>query len=474
MLRAFLIACIAALLLLAFPFIRKEIKFLDSKTRAYKSLLAYEVKEEVKRSLADSSILEDTLIVNSFDSAYFDSLAKARFADSLENLSEQGLINFFKALSDLEADKRRLIKILWFGDSMIEGDMITQDVRDSLQKLYGGSGVGYMPVTSVVNFFRNTIRHDFSENWYHYNIVYNEEEPVFPLSWNGEYFTAPFDSTTDMQDYSELSVSYKSSTAYEGVKYIPSPTLLYSNRIIDTLYPDTANYVIHNEDTLELSGNNAVNTMNLGSGNYYSLDLEFQMKPDQAIYGLHFHNSKGVELSNIASRGNSGMILTGIRHPIYRGMCVNQNPNLIILQFGVNASTLGISKYDWYERSMKRVVNYLQSVFPGSSILVISMADRNVNIEGEMRTDSSVFAMNQVLQNVALSSGCGYFSLFEAMGGENSMKSWVEANPPLANKDYTHFNSRGSKKVAKLFMDYIFDKYSDFKNDTLIQNAKVQ
>jgi len=56
MLRAFLIACIAALLLLAFPFIRKEIKFLDSKTRAYKSLLAYEVKEEVKRSLADSSI----------------------------------------------------------------------------------------------------------------------------------------------------------------------------------------------------------------------------------------------------------------------------------------------------------------------------------------------------------------------------------------------------------------------------------
>lgn len=474
MLRAYLIACIAALLLLAFPFIRKEFKVLDSNTRAFKSLLSYKIKLEDKLSLSDSSILEDTMIVNSLDSFYFDSLAKAQLADSLENLSEQGLVNFFKALSDLEAEKRRLIKILWFGDSMIEGDMITQDVRDSLQKLYGGKGIGYMPITSVVNFFRNTIRHEFSENWYHYNIVYNEEKPSFPLSWNGEYFTAPHDSVAELQDYSELSVSYKSSAAYPGVKYLPSPTLLYSNRILDTLCPDTANYVIYNEDTLELSANNVVNTMSLASGNNYNLDLQFLMKPDQAIYGLHFHNSRGVELSNIASRGNSGMILTGIRHSIFRGMCVNQDPNLIILQFGVNASTLGVTKYDWYERSMKRVVSYLQSLFPASSILVISMSDRNVNIDGEMKTDSSVFAMNQVLQNVALGSGCGFFNLFEAMGGENSMESWVEADPPLANKDYTHFSSRGSKKVAKLFMDYIFDKYKEYKSDTIIQNPKLQ
>jgi lysophospholipase L1-like esterase len=49
------------------------------------------------------------------------------------------------------------------------------------------------------------------------------------------------------------------------------------------------------------------------------------------------------------------------------------------------------------------------------------------------------------------------------MGGANSMPNWVNANPPLASKDYVHFNDQGAKKVAQLFTDALLDEISKSK-----------
>jgi lysophospholipase L1-like esterase len=48
--------------------------------------------------------------------------------------------------------------------------------------------------------------------------------------------------------------------------------------------------------------------------------------------------------------------------------------------------------------------------------------------------------------------------MFEAMGGKNSMPKWVDANPPLAFKDYTHFNGTGAKKIAEMFTDALISE----------------
>ena len=51
------------------------------------------------------------------------------------------------------------------------------------------------------------------------------------------------------------------------------------------------------------------------------------------------------------------------------------------------------------------------------------------------------------------------------MGGENSMPSWVFAKPALANKDFTHFNEKGSRMVAEMFYNaliYDFYQYQKF------------
>ncbi|MEZ5067654.1 MAG: hypothetical protein R2847_03850 [Bacteroidia bacterium] len=77
---------------------------------------------------------------------------------------------FFVDLKNLSKGKQK-IRVAWFGDSMIEGDLVTQDFRKLMQKQFGGNGVGYVPVTSPVAQFRQTIRQTFSDDWTVYNFI---------------------------------------------------------------------------------------------------------------------------------------------------------------------------------------------------------------------------------------------------------------------------------------------------------------
>jgi hypothetical protein len=46
------------------------------------------------------------------------------------------------------------------------------------------------------------------------------------------------------------------------------------------------------------------------------------------------------------------------------------------------------------------------------------------------------------------------------MGGYNSMVLWADSINPLANKDYTHLNFRGSKKVSNLIFNSLKNNYA--------------
>ena len=62
--------------------------------------------------------------------------------------------SLWKNSNNLKREKIIKIRIAYLGDSMIEGDLITQTLRELLQKEYGGQGVGFLPIFSNVVVFR--------------------------------------------------------------------------------------------------------------------------------------------------------------------------------------------------------------------------------------------------------------------------------------------------------------------------------
>ncbi|HNV51641.1 MAG TPA: hypothetical protein PKM28_02010, partial [Tenuifilaceae bacterium] len=68
-------------------------------------------------------------------------------------------------------------------------------------------------------------------------------------------------------------------------------------------------------------------------------------------------------------------------------------------------------------------------------------------------------------RNAAFRAGAAFWDCYTAMGGKNSMPEWVNANPSLATKDFTHFNFRGAKLIAEMFTASLLNEYSNFQSN---------
>ena len=92
--------------------------------------------------------------------------------------TQRGMAPFYEALdrlssspssSDSDADDK-LVRIAVFGDSFIEADIMTADLREMFQKRFGGCGVGFVTITSMTSGYRPTVRHTFG-GWSSHSVM---------------------------------------------------------------------------------------------------------------------------------------------------------------------------------------------------------------------------------------------------------------------------------------------------------------
>ena len=399
----------------------------------------------------------DTLVATAPpDSAETSAIGKARLP-TVPNLG--GLDSFLAALHQTKADGSP-VRIAYFGDSMIEGDLITGDLRNSLQTEFGGTGVGYVPINSITADFRATIHQTFSPDWYEYNLVSDKLPAKCPLGISGHAFlpreVSNRDSTGVVADTSW--VQFQAGQHFATTRRFGQARLFYGpgSARDQVLVTTNGHRVPHN-----LPGTSAVNELLLKPGvPARTMRLAFAAHGPRPVYGVSFESPQGVVLDNFSFRGNSGMSLTKIPFNQLAAFGQLLDYRLIILHYGVNVADARNLSYGWYARAMTRVVDRMQRAFPNASILIIGMSDKSSRIEGEFVTDPSVPRLLAAQRQLAQHNHAAFWNLFEAMGGENSMVSWVEDTPPLANKDYTHVNSRGAHKIAGLLFAYLMQEYA--------------
>lgn len=354
--------------------------------------------------------------------------------------SAAGIEYFMTALRDLKAGKRKKVRIAYFGDSMIEGDLITQDLREKLQEYFGGSGVGFVPATSVVASFRTSITHTFSRNWTDYS--YKNEPPAnVVLGLSGHTFFPAGSS---------------------WIKYSPvkRPHLDRFDEV-SILYGKAAGNVQVNNRSVSLTGGEVLNAITLYADTARpDVTLTFNGDESLPVYGAAFESDGGVYVDNFSFRGISGIELAKLSRDMWEDVQRVRPYDLVVLHYGANVLWKPeLTDYDWFEKPMSKVADSLRSRLPHTSILIIGCADKSYRKDGEYVTAPGVKALLKTQQKIASRYGFAYWNLFHAMGGEGAMKKWVESDTALANKDYTHFNFRGASKVAGLLYKAIMDEY---------------
>jgi lysophospholipase L1-like esterase len=323
-----------------------------------------------------------------------------------------------------------------------------------LQRDFGGTGVGMMPITSVTNDFRITIKHQFSKDWILKSHVTGKRD-AFNYGISGEYFIPSKDTSTLNAMYLAKNRQFLSS--------FPNTILYYG--LNDSIESPSLNIVALNGDTFKLTGSDKVNQLALSNQSLKEASLDFIFKFPQPIFGVSFESNNGVLVDNFATRGSAGIPLTLISGGVLNQFNRYLDYDLIILQFGMNVLS-GKTNYNWYKSSMKRVINHFKQNLPNTSILVVSIADKSSkNEEDGMSTDPAVPLIVDAQREAARETEVAFFNLYKAMGGENSMVEWVE-ELEYANKDYTHFNFKGAEFAASLLYGFLMEEYMVFKTQT--------
>jgi hypothetical protein len=364
----------------------------------------------------------------------------------LEDFSEnhQSLSKFFKALRNVQ---NHPVRIAFFGDSFIEGDILCANFRDTLQRIFGGRGVGYVPITSEVAQYRTTIQHTFS-GWKTYSIV-GAKDPSAPPGTAGYCFIP--------QEGNE--VIYKPSKK-RGNEPFNVIRLFFENPSHGVL-----KYVVN--DSLAFSANlpasDSLQQLILPERNIQSIKLQLNPYDSMKVYGTSFESGPGIYVDNFSMRGNSGIGLYQIEPKQHRAFNRFRDYKLILLQYGLNVvSETDSAGYGWYVESMTRVVTRIQESFPNASIVLLSVSDRGSNQDGTFATMPNIPVMRDAQREIARKCHISFWDLFNAMGGENSIIKYVSATPPLAAKDYTHLTYWGGRKIAKKLADAVLTEQKKY------------
>ncbi|MBV8254233.1 MAG: hypothetical protein JO154_16660 [Chitinophaga sp.] len=357
-----------------------------------------------------------------------------------------GMNAFYRALAELKAGKRKKVRIAYFGDSMIEGDLITGDLRDSLQQFFGGQGVGFVPITSVVASFRTTITHTFSKDWKDYNYK-NSPPSSIGLGLSGHTFVP-------------------GSASWARFAPVKKARLDKFDEISILFGPTAGTGVTVNDKGYTLSGNAEVNRMDLRQDTgQQTITLKYTNGNASPFYGVCFETDNGVYVDNYSFRGISGVELGHLSADMVRKMQQERHYDLVVLHYGANVLWRPeLTDYSWYQRPMNKVMDSLRNDFPATSFLIIGTADKSYKKGDHYVTAPGVEALLSVQHDLAADHGTAYWNLYAAMGGEGSMVKWVESDTPSANKDYTHFNRLGASKVASMLYKAIMDEYRQKNN----------
>jgi hypothetical protein len=362
---------------------------------------------------------------------------------------------FMKAFEQLRVGQRKKLRIAYYGDSTTEGDLTVAELRDLLQRQYGGQGVGFVPIVTLANKGRITIRHDYSPQWIWKKYFKKQDQIGYDFGLMGDY------AIPGRLDSQSLWVSFKPtvSKSYPNCSSFGKVYLFYGRKTV----PDSAKPIAKGRvsvtsngsenRTYELSAENPVNKVLVNELASSSLYFKFFFEQIFPIFGFSFEGDEGVYVDNLAKRSDSGSHFHKINGAVLQGFQAHFQYDLIILHFGPNVLMSSVLNYSHYEDILVHNIQHFQRNMPGVPILIIGHPDRAAKVGDQLKTDPALPGLILAQRRAAFRTNCAFFDLFSAMGGAGTMVKWVQEG--VAAPDYVHFSFTGAKRIALLLAGYL-------------------
>ncbi len=352
----------------------------------------------------------------------------------LINPEYQYLQRFYSALKN---SGKSSVRVIHYGDSQIEGDRMTKNIRNAFQTRFGGGGVGIIPLHQTIGSM--SLQQRLSINGIQQTAKqgpkrYMAYGPKSKRRENKVY--GPMAQTAVMND----SLVKGSEEITLSVTSLVKDTTAYFNKI----------QIFREKDSII--------TFSKPHRNYV---LRMQYKGD--IYGISLETDTGVIVDNIPMRGCAGTIFTTVEPKQLRHYYQKTNTRLIILQYGGNVMpyTKTAANISNYKERLRKQIRYIKRLAPEADLLFVGPSDMHTTIDGVKTSYPILPQMDKALKDLAAEEEIAYWSLFEAMGGRGGMTRWVAQG--LAGSDGVHFTRKGADKAGNMLAEWLMKGYDEVK-----------
>lgn len=349
----------------------------------------------------------------------FDTLATSQFDAFIEKLVEG-----------------RDVRIAFLGDSFVEGDIFTIDMRNEMQQLFGGRGVGFVPCDIPFTTVRRSIKRE-SSGWSTYSVMKHKSVPE-PLC--NEFFISGYIS----EGGAGATTRWETTSNYSMLDSCGRARILLASR-------DTSHIEVMVNDSLTRTFE-VVNNGRLGEIYVEAPVNTLKVKVldgKTVCYGASFEGDGGVMIDNFSVRSNNG-------HAIYKmnkDVCADVDEllgyDLVVLQYGLNIMEAERTNYARYGEQLRTMVKYAQAYFPNAAVLILGVSDRWVKDaeSGEYKPIGTVENLTSYQRAAADSCGVVFWQTAAAMEALGGMPNFVKNG--WAAKDHTHMTFSGGKRLAQ-------------------------
>ena len=334
------------------------------------------------------------------------------------------------------------VRIAFMGDSFVEGDIVTCDLREELQSRFGGRGAGFIPADIPFATVRKSIKRT-SANWKTYSVMKPKEAPE---ALRERLFVSGYLA----EGRAGATTRWQATTSHASLDSCTQARILLISR-------DTSRVEVVLGDTLRnefmIAGDERVREIYV-EGPVDDIRLRV-VEGSVMCYGATMEGNGGVTVDNFSVRSNNGHAIFGTSATVNRQVDELLGYDLVVLQYGLNIMQKGQRVYAKYRDQVRDMIAYAERCFPNAAIMVVGVSDRWVkNTEtNAYEPIGSVDALTSYQRAAADSCKVVFWNTSRVMKGLGGMPTFVSNG--WAAKDYTHINYAGGKRIANALTEAI-------------------
>lgn len=349
--------------------------------------------------------------------------------------------------------KGRTLRVLHYGDSQIEMDHITSRLRSHLQRRFGGGGPGMIPFHTITPSL--TISQSTSGELIHLSSF---GDSTVRRS-RGDY--GPMMQSFRMSGNSSTSLrASRSNSVDDRAKRFSTITFLYNNR--SGHLTASLNDRQHRSTTKQESSTQGISSL-IWTLDSASNNIRLNVSGNADLYCILLDDGPGIAVDNIPMRGCSGHQFTLVPEEKLATTYEQMDVGLIIMQFGGNSVPYlkTAQQVSTYCHALGQQIDHLHLCCPSAKVLFVGPSDMSTRIGGKMQSYPILPQLIDSLAATATRHGAAYWSIYHAMGGNNSMPEWTRQG--LAGQDYIHFSQRGADLMGDRLAEALDNSYRLFR-----------